>query len=168
MPFDQCNLYIHTPSYHDFASRWGFTIAILPWPLAYLHPRLHPIPSTQPFFCFSLGFHHCHFTFAFCIDTVSYALTSALMYTLYFPLSHYFASRWGFTIAMIFGYLARPAQVSAQASLGQPRPAQASPGHPRPAQASPGWPRWVQTAKAEEPSPAQPSSLFSIYSVYSA
>ena len=61
---------------------------------------MHPLSSTFPFFCFSLGFYHCHFTIAFCIDTISYALTSALVYTLYLSLTHYFASRWGFTIAI--------------------------------------------------------------------
>ena len=170
MQFNYCHLHIYRPSYEYFAFRWGFTIAILPWPLVYIHRHMHPLPATEPFFCFSLGFYHCHFTIALCIDTVSYAFPSALGYTLYLSLTYYFAFRWGFTIAiwpLDFGYLTRPAQESAQymkvhlykrqgqASPGQPWPAQARPAQTRPAQprlgqASPGQPRSGQA------SPGQP------------
>ena len=142
---------------------------------------MHPLPSAEPFFCFSLGFYHCHFTIALCIDTVSYALPSALGYTLYLSLTHYFGFRWGFTIAiwpLDFGYLTRPAQESAQymkvhlykrqgqASPGQPWPAQARPAQTRPAQprlgqASPGQPRSGQASPGQaspgQPRPAQAS-----------
>ena len=60
---------------------WHLHIYIFIYSLTHCH--IHPLLSTDPLFCFSLGFHHCHFTIAICRYTPSYALAPSFS-----PLPH--------------------------------------------------------------------------------
>jgi len=66
---------MHTPSYAPITTHWPILVLLAGVsPLPFYHgllyrysfisthtrSRVHPLPSTDPLFCFSLGFYHCH------------------------------------------------------------------------------------------------------------
>ena len=95
---------LYPPPTHYFDSRWGFTIVIFPLAFVYIrytHPSYTPstlhrhkiliLAGVLP-----LSFFHWHLHIF-----ISYTVSHTVIYTLYFPLTHYFASRWGFTIVIL-------------------------------------------------------------------